>query len=107
MAQSLTNQSSQTNFDLIRDQFPALKEKVFLDAACVSLAPCRATEAIQKFMDVALLCPERSSTLHHIAMDEMRAEARPQIARLINAREDERSESCWLSLPRPKSVADS
>ena len=89
MAQSITNQSFQTNFDLVRDQFPALKEKVFLDAACVSLAPRRATEAIQEFMNVALLCPEPSSTLHHIAMDEMRAEARPQVARLINAREDE------------------
>ncbi|HSE98782.1 MAG TPA: aminotransferase class V-fold PLP-dependent enzyme [Blastocatellia bacterium] len=77
------------NFDGIRDQFPALKEKVFLDAACASLAPRAAAEAIQEFLDLALRCPSRSSTLHHIAMDDMRAAARPEIARLINADEDE------------------
>ena len=77
------------DFDNIRDQFPALKEKVFLDAACASLAPRAAVEAIREFLDIALLCPSRSSTLHHIAMDDMRARARPEIARLINAGEDE------------------
>jgi selenocysteine lyase/cysteine desulfurase len=77
------------DFDNIRDQFPALKEKVFLDAACASLAPRAAVEAIREFLDVALRCPSRSSTLHHIAMDDMRARARPEIARLINAGEDE------------------
>lgn len=77
------------DFKEIRDLFPALRDKVFLDAACVSLAPRQAAEAIRKFLDIALLCPEKSSTLHHITMDEMRAEARPQVARLINADEDE------------------
>jgi cysteine desulfurase / selenocysteine lyase len=75
--------------DQIRDQFPALNEKTFLDAACASLAPRAACEAIQKFLDLAMLCPSPSATLHHMAMDEMRAEARPQAARLINASEDE------------------
>jgi len=77
------------SIDGIRDQFPALKDKAFLDAACVSLAPRAAIEAIQPFLDMAMYCPGRSSTQHHIAMDEMRAEARPQAARLINAQEDE------------------
>jgi selenocysteine lyase/cysteine desulfurase len=77
------------DFDTIRDQFPALEEKVFLDAACASLAPRAAVEAIQEFLEMTLLCPSRSSTLHHIAMDEMRARSRPEIARLINAGEDE------------------
>ena len=27
------------NFALAREQFPALQDKVFLDSACVSLAP--------------------------------------------------------------------
>ena len=80
---------AQTDFDEARDLFPALTDKVFLDAACVSLAPRCATEAVQKFLDIALMCPERSSTLHHLAMDELRAEARPQVARLINADESE------------------
>lgn len=73
----------------IRDQFPGLHDKTFLDAACVSLAPCVAIEAIQSFLEMALFCPGRASTQHHIAMDELRAAARPQAARLINAREDE------------------
>lgn len=76
-------------FDELRRQFPPLADKTFLDAACVSLAPRAATEAIQAFLDLALRCPARSSTEHHIAMDEMRARARPQAARLINAGEDE------------------
>ncbi len=73
----------------IREEFPALHEKTFLDAACVSLAPRAATTAIERFLEMALLCPEASSTLHHIAMDDMRSEARPLVAKLLNAREDE------------------
>jgi selenocysteine lyase/cysteine desulfurase len=73
----------------VRDQFPGLDDKTFLDAACVSLAPKVAVEAIQSFLDMALHCPSRSSTEHHIVMDQQRAAARPQIARLINAHEDE------------------
>ncbi len=72
-----------------RQHFPGLADKVFLDAACVSLAPKPATEAIEKFLELALLCPLKSSTHHHIFMDEMRAAARPAAARLINADPDE------------------
>ena len=77
------------NWGEVRQQFPALEEKTFLDAACVSLAPRRAVEAIQRFLDSALYCPERSSTEHHIVMDELRAQLRPVAARLINADETE------------------
>ena len=72
-----------------RLHFPGLADKVFLDAACVSLAPRPAIEAIQKFLDLTLTCPLESSTHHHIFMDEMRSAARPAAARLINAHEDE------------------
>jgi selenocysteine lyase/cysteine desulfurase len=72
-----------------RAQFPALKEKVFLDAACVSLAPQAAVHAIESFLEMAARCPAPSSTLQHIAMDELRASARPQAARLISGGEDE------------------
>jgi cysteine desulfurase / selenocysteine lyase len=72
-----------------RSQFPGLADKVFLDAACVSLASRASVEAIQAFLDHALLCPLESSTHHHIFMDEMRSAARPAIAHLINSREDE------------------
>lgn len=72
-----------------REQFPGVSDKTFLDAACVSLAPRVATEAIQSFLDSTLYRPERSSTEHHIVMDQQRAAARPQVARLINAEPDE------------------
>src|SRR5437016_10903559 len=72
-----------------RQHFPGLLDKVFLDAACVSLAPRPAVEAIERFLDLAMICPLDSSTHHHIFMDEMRAAARPAAARLINAHDDE------------------
>ncbi|HKO04993.1 MAG TPA: aminotransferase class V-fold PLP-dependent enzyme [Candidatus Acidoferrales bacterium] len=76
-------------FAAIREEFPALREKTFLDAACVSIAPRRAVAAIEHFLQRALTCPEASATLNHIAMDEQRAAARPVVARMLNAREDE------------------
>ena len=72
-----------------RHHFPGLQDKVFLDAACVSLAPRPAVEAIDKFLNLAMICPVDSSTHHHIFMDEMRAAARPAAARLINSHQDE------------------
>jgi len=72
-----------------RHHFPGLRDKIFLDSACLSLAPRPAVEAIEKFLEIAMICHEDSSTHHHIFMDEMRAAARPAAARLINAHEDE------------------
>ena len=72
-----------------RHHFPGALDKVFLDAACCSLAPRPAIEAIHKFLDLAMNCPLPSSTHHHIFMDEMRAAARPAIAQLIHSGEDE------------------
>lgn len=76
-------------FTEARAEFPALREKTFLDAACVSLAPQSAVEAIRNFLELARDCPEASATLQHIAMDDRRAEARPEAAGLLNAGEDE------------------
>jgi len=72
-----------------RQHFPGLLDKIFLDAACVSLAPRPAVEAIEKFLDLTMICPLESSTHHHIFMDEMRAAARPACAALIGAHPDE------------------
>jgi selenocysteine lyase/cysteine desulfurase len=72
-----------------RQHFPGLLGKVFLDAACISLAPRPAVEAVEKFLDLSMVCPHESATAQHIVMDEMRAAARPAAARLINAHEDE------------------
>lgn len=73
------------NLSEARAQFPALQEKTFLDAACVSLAPRVAVEAISQFLERTLQCPSASSTLHHIAMDELREQARPEVARFLDA----------------------
>jgi len=72
-----------------RQHFPGVCGKIFLDAACCSLTPRPAVEAIEKFLDLAMVCPLDSATHHHLFMDQMRAAARPAIARLINAHEDE------------------
>lgn len=80
---------NQPDWKAARERFPALRQKTFLDSACVSLPPTVAIEAIQAFLDTALHCPERSATLHHIAMDDMRSAARGEIARLIHADENE------------------
>lgn len=81
--------SPQLTFEAARDQFPVLGERTYLDAAGVSLAPQVAIDAVSDFLEVAGTCHARSATLHHIAMDEMRAAARPEVARLLNASEDE------------------
>ncbi len=77
------------NVSEARAHFPGLHDKAFLDAACCSLAPGSTTEAIQRFLDLTMMCPLQSSTHHHIFMDEMRAAARPAVADLLNAEEDE------------------
>src|SRR5262249_1419237 len=75
--------------DQAREQFPALRDKAFLDSAFVSLAPATAVTAIQEFLNIVLPGPARSSTAHHIQLDEMRSKARGQVARLIECGEDE------------------
>jgi cysteine desulfurase / selenocysteine lyase len=72
-----------------RVSFPGLEDKVFLDAATVSLAPVQACRAIEGFLERALLCPERDASTHHIAMDELRGAAVHEAAHLLGAGEDE------------------
>jgi selenocysteine lyase/cysteine desulfurase len=73
----------------VRGFFPGLDDKVFLDAATVSLAPVQAREAIERFLERAVLCPERDASTHHIAMDELRGAAVHEAAILLGAGEDE------------------
>src|SRR5262249_10569197 len=77
------------NLTTIREEFPALKDRVFLDAACVSLAARSTVDAVRDFLDIALLSPARSSTEHHIALDQMREQARPEVAAFLSCHEDE------------------
>ncbi len=75
--------------DNVRQEFPALQHQVFLDSACVSLAPQRAVAKLRELLDMVATCPSGSSTQHHLDLDAMRSAARPQIAKLINAGEND------------------
>lgn len=68
-----------------REQFSALERKTFLDAACASLAPRAAAEAIAAFLAEVQECPARSSTAFHVALDAARDAVRPEAAALIGA----------------------
>lgn len=69
----------------VRELFPGLGDKTFLDAACVSLAPTVACEAINEFLTSAAMCPAPNASAHHIAMDEERSRALGEAAVLLNA----------------------
>ena len=69
-----------------RGQFPALADKTFLDAACASLAPQAAADAIAALLRDVQTYPERSATAFHIRLDAARDATRPAAARLIGAR---------------------
>ncbi|MFO7692337.1 MAG: aminotransferase class V-fold PLP-dependent enzyme [Vicinamibacterales bacterium] len=72
-----------------RAQFPALADKTFLDAACASLAPQAAADAIAALLRDVQTYPERSATAFHIRLDAARDAARPAAARLIGARPED------------------
>ena len=69
-----------------RGQFPALADKTFLDAACASLAPPAAADAVAALLRDVQTYPERSATAFHIRLDAARDATRPAAARLIGAR---------------------
>ena len=72
-----------------RGSFPGLDGKVYLDAATVSFAPVQARDAIARFLERAVLCPERDASTHHIAMGELRGATVREAAILLGAGEDE------------------
>jgi len=71
------------NRDIVASEFPGTHGRAFLDAACVSIAPRSACEAIEDFLHLTLMCPDESATEHHIHMDQLRQEAVLQAARLL------------------------
>jgi len=73
----------------VRAAFPGLDDKVFLDAACVSLAPEPARRAIHDFLDRVMMLPSTDATEHHIWLDEGRRRAAKEAAILIGASEEE------------------
>lgn len=69
-----------------RALFPGTRNQVFLDAACVSLLPAPAEEALSRLGQELLLCPARDASAHHIALDQTADQPRREAARLIGAR---------------------
>lgn len=79
-----------TRLDAVRrEQFPALADKTFLDAACASLAPQAAADAITALLRDVQSYPERSATAFHIRLDAARDATRPAAARLVGARPED------------------
>ncbi|MDH3538713.1 MAG: aminotransferase class V-fold PLP-dependent enzyme [Acidimicrobiia bacterium] len=71
----------------VRASFPGLDDKTFLDAACVSLAPQEASDAILEFLDLAIQCRAADASEHHVAMDHARRRAAAEAARLLSVPE--------------------
>jgi cysteine desulfurase/selenocysteine lyase len=68
-----------------RRLFPGAADAVFLDAACVSLAPTTAVDAVADFARSAAVCEERDASAAHVAMDRRRDRAVLEGARLLGA----------------------
>src|SRR2546423_14026913 len=68
-----------------RSFFPGTRGRAFLDAACISLAPVQAVEALAAFGQQILLCPERDASSHHATLDRTAHATRREIAALIGA----------------------
>lgn len=69
----------------VRSLFPGTRGRAFLDAACVSLMPAGADDALRRLSADLLNCPSRDASSHHIALDATADRPRQEIARLINA----------------------
>lgn len=72
------------NFDQARQLFKGVFNKTFLDSACVSLIPVSAQKEICKFLEMALECPSRDASEHHIAMDRWRQSTVAEAGQLFN-----------------------
>src|SRR5260370_39384873 len=69
--------------------FPGTRDRAFLDAACISLMPVQADEALRRLSQDLLHCPARDASAHHIALDQTAEQPRREIARLINCRPED------------------
>jgi selenocysteine lyase/cysteine desulfurase len=69
--------------------FPGTRDRVFLDAACISLMPVQAEQALRRLSEELLRCPARDASAHHIALDRTAEQPRREAARLIGARPED------------------
>jgi selenocysteine lyase/cysteine desulfurase len=72
-----------------RSFFPGLCDRVFLDAACISLLPVQAEAALRQLGQDLLSCPPGDASAHHIALDRTADQPRREAARLIGARPED------------------
>jgi selenocysteine lyase/cysteine desulfurase len=77
------------NIASARSCFPGLQDRVFLDAACISLLPVQAEDALRRLSQDLLGCPARDASGHHIALDRTADLPRREAARLLGARPDD------------------
>lgn len=68
--------------------FPGLVDKVYLDAAAVSLLPRQAHDAVRAFLDLAMLCESENASEHHVAMDAAGAATVGEAAALLRTTTD-------------------
>jgi len=68
--------------------FPGLNDKVYLDAAAVSLTPLQARAAIESFLDLAVGADAEDASHLHMAMDRMRRRPIEEAARLLHTSPD-------------------
>jgi selenocysteine lyase/cysteine desulfurase len=79
------NELQKMNCADARSCFPGVQGRAFLDAACVSLMPVQADEALRRLGQDLLHCPARDASSHHIALDATADWPRREIAKLIHA----------------------
>jgi selenocysteine lyase/cysteine desulfurase len=72
-----------------RSLFPGTRGRAFLDAACISLLPTTADDALRRLAQDLLLAPGHDASSHHIALDRTADQPRREIAALINCRPDD------------------
>jgi selenocysteine lyase/cysteine desulfurase len=69
--------------------FPGTRDRTFLDAACISLMPTPAEEALRRLGHDLVTCPARDASAHHIALDQTAEPPRRAIAHLIGCMPEE------------------
>ena len=71
------------DWNAVRAQFPGLNDRTFLDAACVSLTPSTAEDAVTRFARELTRPSHRNASEHHLWMDGTREEATGHVAALL------------------------
>ncbi len=76
-------------FARARQTFPALRDRVFLDAACLSVVSEPVYDAVKAFLDLCRYPDAEDASRQHIEMDRIRNRAVREAARLLNADPEE------------------